>query len=278
MEETPKIEKRKWFKFYGSDFLLDPKMMELNSVQKNMWVTLLCLASANGEDGWVRHMNDIRLANFAGITPLDDGEYSHVKGTLDTFETLSMITREKNNNVTEDIHLTNFSKRQGTNLTPYERVKKHREKEKLSTKMDKTLSMITADKIREDKNRLNSITVDVKKIYDLYITEFNKNQNQYRLTDKRKAKIKLRLADAGPEMLERAIKKTAKSSFYTGGNDSGWQADLDYIIRSYENVEKLSQLEEKKKDKYHKPYVPPRTSDFTDAGAIMTAKLGQSND
>lgn len=267
LEETPKHERRKWFKFYGADFLLDPKMMQLNSVNKIMWVTLMCLASANGEDGWVRHINDIRLATFAGITPLDDNEFFHVKGTLETFETLSMITIEKLSENDWNVYLDNFEKRQSTNLTPYERVKKHREKVKLSTNNDKKLSMITVDKIREDKNRNNNI-VEIQSIYDLYISKFNKNPNQYRLTDKRKKKISARLKDSGYEMLQSAIIRSAGSPFHSGDNDRGWCADLDYITRSYENVEKLSQLESKRKDKSdHIPYKPPRNSDFTDIGA-----------
>ena len=268
-----KIEKRKWFKFYGSDFLLDPKMMELNSTQKVMWVVLLCLASSNGDDGWVKHINDIRLATFAGITPLDD-DYELVKGTLDHFKALSMITYDNVSETVKNVHLTNFNKRQETNLTGYERVKKHREKVKLSTESDKTLSMITADKIREDKRRLNNNIVEIQKIYDLYISKFNKNPNQYRLTDKRKSKIKARLVDAGPDMLVSAIERSSVDPFYAGDNDRGWSADLDYITRSYENVEKLSQLEAKRKTKItdHIPYVPPvevRESDgFTGIGDI----------
>lgn len=276
MEESPKIEKKKWFKFYGADFLLDPKMMELNSTEKIMWVTLMCLASANGEDGWVRHINNIRLATFAGVTPLDD-DYNLVKGTLEHFEELSMITIEKLQEYKWDVYLLNFVKRQTTNLTPYERVKKHREKVKASTESTKKLSMITTDKIREDKKRKEISNVEIQSIYDLYISKFKKNPKQVKLTDKRKQKIKQRLSDAGHEMLAQSIIRVAKSPFHNGDNDRGWSADLDFIIRSYEQVEKLSQLESvrpKDKKSDHIPYRPPQTTDFTDIGAEIMNRYG----
>ena len=38
--------------------------------------------------------------------------------------------------------------------------------------------------------RLSISAVEIQNIYDLYIKEFEKNPNQYRLTQKRKQKIK----------------------------------------------------------------------------------------
>lgn len=88
--------------------------------------------------------------------------------------------------------------------------------------------------------------VKTQSVYDLFIKLFEKNPNTYKLTDKRKLKIKARLKDAGYEMLAKAIENTSKSEFHRGDNDRGWTADLDYITRSYENVEKLAALETKK--------------------------------
>ena len=89
--------------------------------------------------------------------------------------------------------------------------------------------------------------VKTQSVYDLFIKLFDKNPNTYKLTEKRKLKIKQRLKDAGQEMLTQAIENTSKSSFHTGDNDRGWKADLDYITRSYENVEKLSNLDTENK-------------------------------
>ena len=89
----------------------------------------------------------------------------------------------------------------------------------------------------------------VKDIYNLYLKQFNKNPTLYKLTLKRKKKISDRLKDAGEEMLQKAIINASQDKFYSGDNDRGWTADLDYITRSYENVEKLAGLLEKSKIK-----------------------------
>ena len=83
----------------------------------------------------------------------------------------------------------------------------------------------------------------MKEVYELFITSYKRNANQYKLTPARISKIKARLKDAGKDMLLLAIEKTSRSPFYTGLNDRKWKADLDFIIKSYEQVERLSNLE-----------------------------------
>ena len=50
-------------------------------------------------------------------------------------------------------------------------------------------------------------------------------------------------------MLIKAIDSVADDPFYMGDNDRGWTADLDFVIRSYEQVERLSNLKERGKVK-----------------------------
>jgi hypothetical protein len=97
-------------------------------------------------------------------------------------------------------------------------------------------------KPKEEKSKINEI-------YDLFIKCFNKNKNQYKLTPLRKQKIKCRLEDAGEEMLLLAIENTSKSAWHRGDNDSKWEADFDFIIRSYEQVEKLANMQVKGMEK-----------------------------
>lgn len=92
-----------------------------------------------------------------------------------------------------------------------------------------------------DEN-LDSEKNEIKKIYQTYLQKFEKSENQYKLTPARAKKIDTRLKDAGAEMLERAIVNTSQSAFHRGENDRGWKADLDWIIRSYEQVEKLANM------------------------------------
>ena len=96
---------------------------------------------------------------------------------------------------------------------------------------------------KEIKNKEKEIlSVKTQRVYDLFIEKFNKKKNLYKLTDARKKKIKCRLKDSGLELLETAITRVSTSLFHRGDNDRGWEADLDWIIKSQEQVEKCANL------------------------------------
>lgn len=106
-------------------------------------------------------------------------------------------------------------------------------------------------------NSKENITNEITEVYDFFISCFHRNPKQYKLSIGRINKIKARLNDAGKEMLMLAIEKSAKTPFYTGANDRKWKADLDFITRSYEKVEQLSNLEVSGNLKYdNKPRKP----------------------
>lgn len=110
---------------------------------------------------------------------------------------------------------------------------------KVTTKEQQSNTKQEVKNIRNKK--VSSRTANaVQPYYDLYISLNNKNTNTYKLTGPRISKLHARLADAGDELLRRAIENTAKSEFHNGKNERGWKADLDWIIKSYEQVEKLS--------------------------------------
>lgn len=94
-------------------------------------------------------------------------------------------------------------------------------------------------------------TEAVKQIYDLYVDQFGANKNTYKLTPARVSKLKSRLSDAGEEMLRLAINNTASSKFHRGENERSWKADLDWIIKSYEQVEKLAAMTPVEKPKVY---------------------------
>lgn len=83
---------------------------------------------------------------------------------------------------------------------------------------------------------------EMERVYAHYLDRFGTTAGRYKLTDKRKAKLRSRLQDCGADMLCDAIDHARADYFYNGDNDRGWKADLDFIIRSYENVEKLANL------------------------------------
>ncbi len=102
-----------WFKFYGGEYLSDPKILQLNAPERSCWVTLMCLAS-QAESGEIKFFSEAQLLALSGI-------HDHPTGILQKFEDLAMI-RFCNGNVT----LLNWQKRQYSE--GYFRVKQFRKR------------------------------------------------------------------------------------------------------------------------------------------------------
>ena len=141
----------KWFKFYGQDYLCDPKILSLSSSERSCWITLLAYVSVN-DNGKITFMDEQRLMLQAGIDPTSE-EWNKALGILDKFKSLQMI--QVDNNM---ITIVNWHKRQDQNLTPYERVKRYREKKKHNDNLNDNNRL---DKIRLDKNILTSPSASV---------------------------------------------------------------------------------------------------------------------
>ena len=94
----------------------------------------------------------------------------------------------------------------------------------------------------DKENENSNSNQEMEMVYQHYLDRFGTTAGRYKLTDKRRAKLKSRLQDCGADMLIDAIDHARADYFYNGDNDRGWKADLDFILRSYENVEKLANL------------------------------------
>lgn len=93
---------------------------------------------------------------------------------------------------------------------------------------------VAVQKVKNDKKE------EVDNIFNLWLSCFGLSERK--LTPGRQAKIKRRLKDCGKEQLELAIRNASQDYFYRGDNDRGWQADIDYICRSAEIVERLADM------------------------------------
>lgn len=91
--------------------------------------------------------------------------------------------------------------------------------------------------VQKDKNDEKQ---EVDNIFNLWLSCFGLSGRK--LTPGRTTKIKRRLKDCGKGQLELAIRNASQDYFYRGDNDRGWQADIDYICRSAEIVERLANM------------------------------------
>lgn len=148
---------QKWFKFYGQEYLSDPKIERLSPSERSCWVTLLCMASLN--EGVIRFLTVESLLNRSGIQldPYYPEEWEKSLGVLRKFQDLEMIVCQDNG----DIILLNWEKRQETNLTDAERARNYRDRKKTVTKtVTDNVTNVTLDKNRIDKNRIDNIQQD----------------------------------------------------------------------------------------------------------------------
>ena len=143
-----------WFKFYGGEYLYDPKIMSLRANERSCWITLLCYASVSEIPGEIKHLTEERLLIASGIDTMDD-LWSETQGVLQRLVDLEMITIDDNGMIT----VKNFRKRQDTALSSYERVKKYREKKRLDNADNDN------DNARVDKRRVEKSNFTAKADY-----------------------------------------------------------------------------------------------------------------
>jgi len=142
-----------WFKFYGGEYLYDPKIMSLSAPQRSCWITLLCYASVSEIPGEIKHLTEERILIASGIDTVDD-LWNETLGFLKKFQELEMITVDDNGM----IKVKNFRKRQDSALTSYERVKKWREKKRDDNGDNAN------DNARVEKSRVENIREEKKSI------------------------------------------------------------------------------------------------------------------
>jgi len=86
-----------------------------------------------------------------------------------------------------------------------------------------------------------------KDFLSVFINSFNeKFKTNFQETDGRKKKLMLRRKKFTENQLIEAISNLSQSSWHTGGNDRGWRADPDFLLRSDEQIDKWLNPSKKK--------------------------------
>ena len=205
------------------------------------WIDLLLRANHKDSkvlinDTWIEIKPGETIWSIKDMAERWGWSRSKVGRFIDGLQTERMVNQKRTSKFTK-ISVVNWKKYQQD---------EHQTNIKRTSNEHQTNTNNNVKNVKNERIIKSDDLVKTQSVYDLFIRLFDKNPNTYKLTDKRKLKIKARLKDAGYEMLAKAIENTSKSEFHRGDNDRGWTADLDYITRSYENVEKLAALETKK--------------------------------
>ena len=142
-----------WFKFYGGEYLSDPKMLALSASERSCWLTLLCYASMTGKDGIVTHLTEEMLMAQSGVSPAND-EWNETKGVLKKLEKLGMISLSDN-----EIEVKNWRKRQEMLLTGAERSKRWRDTQRVNRNGEVTKKSVVRN-ARIEENRIEENRID----------------------------------------------------------------------------------------------------------------------
>lgn len=150
-----------WFKFYGGEYLSDPKIGRLSPAERSCWITLLSMASMSDE-GIIKYLDTDDLLEKSGIrhNPYNEGDWEKCQNVLVKFSQMKMISVDDKESM---IRVINWEKRQEHNLTVAERVAKSREKKKCNENVTIDVTNVTSEENRVEENRIDNI--DTKSIY-----------------------------------------------------------------------------------------------------------------
>lgn len=119
----------KWFKFYGQDWMTDPKIAGMLMEDKLCLITLLCMASSENKNGVISYLEEHALINLAQIPDLptfDVNPAENARGILERLQALRIVTLDGNGQVT----LCNFGSRQQQSSSNAEKQKRYRDSKK----------------------------------------------------------------------------------------------------------------------------------------------------
>lgn len=141
-----------WFKFYGGEYLSDPKIAGLTPQERSCWITLLAIASTATTPGTIEYLTIEVLLEKSGVRPKPNSndsndEWKSCVTVLEKFAKMQMITKNKNG----AIQIVNWCKRQETALTNAERQARYR-----NGKVTGRVTKVTLDQRRSDKRRERS--------------------------------------------------------------------------------------------------------------------------
>lgn len=131
-----------WFKFYGGEYLSDPKINSLNVGECQCWTVLMCHANLTGN--CIKYVTEESIMIQAKINPLKS-EWKDTTGVFNKFIEMGMMVEKDGT-----IRLKNWKKRQEVRSESYERVQKWREKRNVTETLQKR--SINGKK-REEENR-----------------------------------------------------------------------------------------------------------------------------
>lgn len=149
-------------------------------------------------------------------------------------------------------HLVNKQKHQNCSIVTiknYDRLVRFEQPSELSVNHRRTIGEPSTNTNKSIKSKENVNTVGITKLINHFNTSFGRD---YKVTAGRVDKYRARRKTFTQEQLIEAVTKLAKSEFHSGGNDKGWVASPDYLLRNDEIVDSALNMKPPKKKATHK--------------------------
>ena len=134
-----------WIKLY-TEALHDRKMRKLNRFDKSVFFDLLLLAGYEDNNGYLPEIDDIALEL--------DLKSNEAEKSVTNLLKVGLLTKDNNG----DLLVTNFQKRQDTNLTPAEKMQRYRAKLQASNN-----EVTTVTDMLPDCNKKVTVDIDIDK-------------------------------------------------------------------------------------------------------------------
>lgn len=205
-----------WFKFFGSEYLSDPKISSLSANKRSCWVTLLCLASMSTKKGVVEFLTVETLLEKSGIPldPYDTTEWENCLDVLKVFEKMRMIDVDDDGTIT----IKNWEKRQETSMTNAERQSKYRLNKKRNENVTRVTTNVTLEENRIEENR----------------REYNINNNLSNNLGDKKSRVSKKVVTFNPlgaEIIKAFEEVDPKNKTYY--NNKTQRSACDFLLAEY---------------------------------------------
>jgi hypothetical protein len=218
---------------YVQDFLTDEKLMECSASATGIYIKIICVLHKSEEYGTILlkqkdKQNDNQIKNFAskfakylpfntneiadgiselvteGVLQIDGDKLSQKRMVRDNALSLVRSNAGKIGGLK-----TQFAK---ANIEPTDKAK------------------VEANTENEDEYEIENI-INYKGVVENYLLYCDKLPRVTMLSEDRKKHIKARFKEFDYDTIIDVIKKTGKSDFLSGKNDTAWKADFDWIFK-----------------------------------------------
>ena len=224
-----------WDKFFWNDWENDPGLKLCSLAAQGLWMRMLCICAKAEPKGYLlvagRPLSPADVASLVGKTEAE------VEALMSELSLAGVFSRDRKQRI--------YNRRM-VKATQKSAIARENGKKGGNPNLSKTKRNPDWDnppdnpKDKPHKPRAKSQNIDPKGSRDLILEAFEQFNEQalslglptaQKLTSERKRKLAARLRDHGQDGWVSALQEIERSAFLRGDSQSGWRADLDFLLQ-----------------------------------------------